>query len=84
MTAPGHGGPGVGSANAEIAQAISLNKSQIEGTIMSKPSQRGLNLTNRFTPMFSESVCVDLMARALRAPVSLDWQWNRPDLYFCI
>ena len=39
---------------------------------MPKSSQRGLNLTNRLTPMFSESVCVDFMERALRGPVSLD------------
>lgn len=39
---------------------------------MSKPSQRGLNLTSGFTPIFSESVCVGFMRDALQARVDID------------
>ncbi len=72
MTAPGHGDAGAGTANAEFAQAISLNQSQIEGTIMSKPSDRGLNLTSGLTPIFSKSVCIGFMKDALQARVDID------------
>ncbi len=67
---------GTGNANAKLAQAISINEKQIEGTIMSKSSQQGLNLDSGLTVLFHEDRCIRFMEDALLGRIALDCDWD--------
>ena len=43
-----------------------------ESQLKHKPSERVINLRNFDVPLFTEDFCIELMARALEAPLSLD------------
>ena len=71
-----HDDGGVGTASTIIVRPNSLDQSQIKVTTMSKPSQRGFNLTSGLAPVFSDLICIDFMKDALQARVDVDCMFD--------